>query len=99
MRVSVHLDAVLGEVASMIRNTFPKNITLEIRHADKSWLVAGDPTHLNQVILNLAVNARDSISLREEAVVHFHRKCLCRRPGRREAIVGRDGGPVRSHRR
>jgi PAS domain S-box-containing protein len=60
-RVPVHPDDVIGELASIVVNTFPKNIRLETKTASDVWRISGDPTQLNQVLLNLALNARDAM--------------------------------------
>ncbi len=60
-RVAVHPDDVLGELASIVVNTFPKNITLETKAAGDVWRITGDPTQINQVLLNLCLNARDAM--------------------------------------
>jgi PAS domain S-box-containing protein len=60
-RVSVHLGDVAQEVASIIKNTFPKNITLTLDIEPDIWLLTSDPTQLNQALLNLCVNARDAM--------------------------------------
>lgn len=60
-RVSVHLRHIVGELESIVANTFPKNIVLESNLSRDLLLVTGDPTQLNQVLLNLAVNARDAM--------------------------------------
>ncbi|MCU0793535.1 MAG: response regulator [Opitutaceae bacterium] len=60
-RVTVHLGHIVREIEHIARNTFPKNITF-IRDIPKELpLVSGDPTQLNQVILNICVNARDAM--------------------------------------
>ena len=60
-RVAVQLHRVLEEIESITRNTFPKNITVKTRLPPDLSPVLADPTQLNQVILNLAVNARDAM--------------------------------------
>ncbi len=60
-RVVVQVAALLGEVESIVSNSFPKSIQLQ-KHLDGGlWPVLGDPTELNQVFLNLCVNARDAM--------------------------------------
>ena len=45
----------------LLRRTLGDHIQLQITTTDCSADVVGDPTHLEQVILNLAVNARDAM--------------------------------------
>ncbi len=60
-RVSVHLKHIIAEIERIVANTFPKNIVFERETARDLFLVTGDPTQLNQVLLNLVVNARDAM--------------------------------------
>ncbi len=60
-RVAVNPALVIREIEAMIRNTFPRNLTFEARLAKDLSMVLGDPTQLNQVLLNLCVNARDAM--------------------------------------
>ncbi|MDX2183620.1 MAG: PAS domain S-box protein, partial [Gemmatimonadaceae bacterium] len=61
---AVDLGDIAREVHQLATATFPKEITLSLRVADGLPKVLGDPTQLHQVLLNLALNARDAISER-----------------------------------
>jgi PAS domain S-box-containing protein len=60
-RERVELPAVLAEVRALLEHTLPKSIALQFRVAPKLWAVTGDSTQLSQVLMNLAVNARDAM--------------------------------------
>ncbi|HEX7705941.1 MAG TPA: PAS domain S-box protein [Thermoanaerobaculia bacterium] len=60
-RVPLQLGHILREVEFIVVSTFPKNITFEGRIAPDLWLVDADPTQVQQVLLNLCVNARDAM--------------------------------------
>jgi PAS domain S-box-containing protein len=55
------LNLVLTEVAKMLDRLIGKNIELKVVPAPSLWRVKADPGQLEQVILNLAVNARDAM--------------------------------------
>jgi PAS domain S-box-containing protein len=60
-RVTMRLAPIFDELGGIIRHTFPRNILIEINVAKALWLVPGHPTQVHQVLLNLAVNARDAM--------------------------------------
>jgi PAS domain S-box-containing protein len=60
-RIASQLKHIIREVESIAENTFPKNIDITTALAADLWLVLADPTQLNQVLLNLCVNARDAM--------------------------------------
>ena len=53
----------LAEIESMLRRLIGEHILLETRVSGDSLLVKADPGQFDQIILNLAVNARDSMPL------------------------------------
>jgi PAS domain S-box-containing protein len=55
------LAMVVRDLEKMVRETFPKNITVDSFLPPDLWPVRGNPTQLYQVLLNLCVNARDAM--------------------------------------
>jgi nitrogen-specific signal transduction histidine kinase/BarA-like signal transduction histidine kinase len=55
------LAALLDESLRLLRATFPSGIALEVESADETVLAEVDPVQLQQVLLNLGINARDAI--------------------------------------
>ncbi len=55
------LNEVLGEVDGMLRRTLGEDVTYEAERDPHLWRVQADPGQLQQVLLNLAVNARDAM--------------------------------------
>ncbi len=55
------IDRLLAEMGKIIRGTFPKNIMFESTVGAGLWKVIGDATQIQQVLMNLCVNARDAM--------------------------------------
>ncbi|QJE97214.1 PAS domain S-box protein [Luteolibacter luteus] len=60
-RLEICPRSLVGDVEKIIRDTFPKNISLRSHLPRSLWTLTGDPTQLHQVLLNLCVNARDAM--------------------------------------
>ncbi len=60
-RVAINPAELVAEVAGIVGQTFPKNITLAVESQPGLWQVTGDRTQIHQVLLNLCVNARDAM--------------------------------------
>jgi PAS domain S-box-containing protein len=60
-RIMVDLAYIVREIEEMAQDTFPKAIQFSVNLPSDLWTVAGDPTQLHQVLLNLSVNARDAM--------------------------------------
>jgi PAS domain S-box-containing protein len=60
-RLVVDMAALVGEVEKISQDTFPKSIAIASRTAPGLSPVLGDRTQLQQVLVNLCVNARDAM--------------------------------------
>lgn len=60
-RLNVSAANVIEDVSRILRETLPKDILLRTECAADLWRFRGDPTQLHQVLMNLALNARDAM--------------------------------------
>ncbi|HYL51031.1 MAG TPA: ATP-binding protein [Acidimicrobiia bacterium] len=58
---TVDLNEVIVGMEPLLRRSLGEQVQLHVSRTECSCLVEVDPTHLEQVILNLAVNARDAM--------------------------------------
>ncbi|TVP79225.1 MAG: PAS domain S-box protein, partial [Gemmatimonadales bacterium] len=58
----VDVGPVLMDLRRMLGETLPRSLELEVEVEEDLPPVAADPTHLRQILLNLAVNARDALA-------------------------------------
>jgi len=77
---------VASEVVDLIKRTFDRSIEVVFTRAGFTSIV-GDPTALEQVLMNLAVNARDAMTRGGRLDIHIARE------GDRVILEVRDTGP------
>ena len=100
-RVALRPELVIEEVEEMTEETFPEDIEVQTRTADDLRPIVGDATQIQQVLMNLCVNARDAMpdggTLSIDArTVHFSesdaRRNIEAEPGPYVRIAVRDTG-------
>ena len=95
------LNDVLAEVVKMLDRLIEKNIELRVTTAPDLWPVKADPGQVEQLIMNLAVNARDAmpqggqlaIQTQNADIDRFHPRLSDGvRPGQYALLTIRDNG-------
>jgi PAS domain S-box-containing protein len=56
-----NLNCIVEEVVQLLQRTIDPLIRIETRCEPNIWLIQGDSSQLNQVLMNLCLNARDAI--------------------------------------
>ncbi len=57
----VDINNEITQIMELLRRTIPRMIDIEFHAGKGLWSVNADPTQIEQVILNIAVNARDAM--------------------------------------
>ena len=57
----VDLSAIVNGMDQMLRRTFPADIDIELNREACPWSCEADPAQLENMLLNLAINARDAM--------------------------------------
>ena len=60
-RINVQLRHLVKDLIKVLGETLPKTITVKYSVAPELETISGDPTQIHQVLMNLAVNARDAM--------------------------------------
>ena len=61
--VPLEINSELKEMTELFRRLLDENITLELKLCPKPISILADPSQIEQIIMNLLVNARDAIHL------------------------------------
>jgi len=59
----VDLAVAISNVIALCENSFPKSVTITLDRKESSFIVEGEPSHLEQVFLNLCVNASHAMTI------------------------------------
>ncbi|MEH2306047.1 PAS domain S-box protein [Nostoc sp.] len=60
-RIIIQVKYLISEITQIVKETFPKSIELSTIIPEDTWAITGDITQLDQVLMNLVVNARDAL--------------------------------------
>jgi CheY-like chemotaxis protein len=60
-RIVIQPKYLLKDIEHIVSDTFPNDIRLQLTLPHDTWTILGDPTQVQQILLNLCVNARDAM--------------------------------------
>ena len=60
-RIPLDLLPLLKELVRLLGNMLPETIQISLNHSHRNYIVMADPTRLQQVMMNIALNARDAM--------------------------------------
>jgi two-component system cell cycle sensor histidine kinase/response regulator CckA len=60
-RIVIQPKYLLKDIEHIVTDTFPNDIRLILTLPHDTWTILGDPTQVQQILLNLCVNARDAM--------------------------------------
>lgn len=55
------INRLVAEIEGVLRETFPRNLRIEVQAAEELPRIRADADQIHQVLLNLCINARDSM--------------------------------------
>jgi PAS domain S-box-containing protein len=87
---SFDLKAFVYEIQEMLSRTLPESIRLNFQYEGEHFTVEADPTRIQQMVMNLALNARDAMPQGGDLTIHLSRCSLA--PGQTPPAAGLDAG-------
>jgi PAS domain S-box-containing protein len=60
-KAHIDLNKNIEETVSLLRRTFPREVTIRTRLAETPWPIEADRSQMSQLVMNLCVNARDAM--------------------------------------
>lgn len=76
-RGPVQVRHLLREMITIVRETFPREITLVDNLPSDLWITTADATQIHQVLMNLCVNARDAMPRGGRLTLSARNEVLC----------------------
>jgi PAS domain S-box-containing protein len=87
---SFDLKGFVYEIQEMLSRTLPESIRLDFQYEGEGFSVEADPTRIQQMVMNLALNGRDAMPQGGDLTIHLSRFSLA--PGQAPPAAGLGAG-------
>src|SRR3990172_508624 len=87
---SFDLKSLLHEIREMLSRTLPESVRLDFQYEGEQFTVEADPTRIQQMVMNLALNGRDAMPQGGDLTIHLSRFSLA--PGQAPPAAGLGAG-------
>jgi two-component system cell cycle sensor histidine kinase/response regulator CckA len=67
---NINTNSLISNIIFMIQSTFPKTIKITQDYSEDLWDISGNQTQINQVLLNICINARDAMNNKGTLKIH-----------------------------
>lgn len=61
---NINFRSLVGEMIDMLKKTIPQNVEIKLNFPSEIPLIQGDTSQLNQVVMNLIINASEAIGIK-----------------------------------
>jgi PAS domain S-box-containing protein len=68
----INLDETISDVMKMVQRLIGEDIDVFLHPAAQLWTIFADPTQIEQVVMNLAINARDAMPSGGRLLIETH---------------------------
>jgi signal transduction histidine kinase len=82
---TVNFNEIISGMRDLLQTTLGGSVNLQTELADDLWPALADPTQIEMVVLNLAINARDAMEVGGSLEVQTANRTLVEPPSRPEA--------------
>ncbi|MCB0035146.1 MAG: PAS domain S-box protein, partial [Anaerolineales bacterium] len=75
-RVSINLGMFIEDLIHLLSRTLPETIQIDFTHEHDDYIIKADPSRMQQIIMNLAFNARDAMEQGGRLSIHLQHLCI-----------------------
>ena len=73
----IDLNTLVGELVKILRRLIREDIELELDLSETCWTIKADSSQVEQILINLVVNARDAVDSNGKIIISTRNESIC----------------------